>query len=129
MKHVEDTIEAINLDQKTESGRMDYLRMALRALVLGLIAHREAIDKSRHGVKIRILSMSDIEALRPRSQVDGDPIDWAFKRAIRAIGKELDSAGGFKAMDLACDRMWDECGGHGVSIVDSAFDGVGEWHS
>jgi hypothetical protein len=55
--------------------------------------------------------------------------EWGYKLAIRMLGFALHAVGGVDAMRRACDALDEKHGGRGISIVDSAWNGIGHWAS
>lgn len=53
--------------------------------------------------------------------------DWGLKLAIRTAGIALHAVGGMKELQKASDYVENELGHKGVSIIDSAFNGIGTW--
>lgn len=121
------------MDDATVTSRDDDLatcRRALDELVSAIIRHDRERSERRISDRIEIVSfkaLMDTERMNFRS-VTTNPVRAALRLGVRKLAQEVYSIGGMGAVHDAFERVTDMDAaneGRRMSIMDSAFNGVG----
>lgn len=110
----------------------DERNLYVKTSVIALLAEIQRIDSENSGKPyepghFKMYSAADLETHPSHWKIEGDPVRWACKNAIKEFGKELYKTGGMKEMEAMCQIAEDAFGSFGGVMIDKCFDGVGSW--
>ncbi|AWB26202.1 hypothetical protein DA075_35630 (plasmid) [Methylobacterium currus] len=108
--------------------------LALDKLLSAIIAHDATRDQEPRGpikaTPFWFVSLDDAALAQAAfDELVRDPIHYALRHGVKRLGRELHRLGGLDAMSAAIDRVADmdpRHSGRRVSIMDSAWNGIGE---
>lgn len=108
--------------------------LALDKLLSAIITHDAAQDQEPRGpikaTPFRFVSLDDAALAQAAfDELVRDPIHYALRQGVKRLGRELHRLGGLDAMGAAIERVADmdlRHSGRRMSIMDSAWNGVGE---
>lgn len=99
---------------------------SLVTLLESLIEHRQRAPKPTGSLAATPFTLDRVAKTPPT--IISDPIEAAYRLAFRKLGTML-SERGDDQMEKACDEVWDRMNTDVVAVIlNSAWDGIGDWH-